>query len=323
VKTTWENGAGAGGAGTGWLTFTPPALQGHRWPLIEIRGSRSGPHLCVMAGVHVNEASSIEAAITLSRRIDPAAMTGRISIIPVVSQPSQYRYSVRSPVDDKDVHWLYPGNPDGTFSEALAHALLAEWAHDAVALIDLHGGDIGEIQAPYVVFQRTGDDRIDRRHEALARCFDTPLLVGLDPTAREKPGRSCTALGRRGRAGLVTESGNHAVLDWAAVDWHVRGIVNAARLFGILPGEVDVRRDDALIIDRYVFVTAPADGLYYPTHEPGIRVERGARLGELRDVFHHRITDVVAPAGGIVMWRSCLQFAKADSWIGAIGVPMA
>ena len=321
MRAQWDERDGGYGVSRGWLEFDNPALSGFRWPLIDIAGAVAGPRLCVMGGVHVNEASSIEAAITLADRIDPGALKGRISVIPVVNQPAQYHYTVEAPVDGKNLHWLYPGDRDGTFCEALAHHLLFEWADGAAALIDMHGGDIGEIQSPYIVYQRTGDAALDAHHEALARCFDTDWLVGVDPARSEVPGRSCTALGRLGRAGLVSEAGDHAVLTAAHADWHARGVLNAARLLGILDGEIDVdlERRSAVVIEEYVFVHAPVEGLYYPQHEPGIRVEKGQKLGEIRDAFGRRVADVEAPDNGIVMWRWCIQFVKSDAWIGAVG----
>ena len=323
MRVQWDEGNGDRGISRGWLDFDNPTLAGFRWPVIEIVGAAPEPRICVMGGVHVNEASGIEAAITLSERIDPDAMDGRISVIPVVNQAAQGHYTSKTPVDGKDIHWLYPGDRDGSFSEALAHHLLFDWAADAAALIDLHGGDIGEIQSPYVVYQRTGDAAVDNRHEALARCFDTDWLVGVDAARSELPGRSCTALGRLGRAGLVTESGDHAVLTKESAEWHARGVLNAARLVGVLGGEIDVdlERRSAVVIEEYVFTLAPTDGMYYPQHEPGLRVEKGQKLGEIRDGFGRRVADVEAPSDGIVLWRWCLQFAKAGAWIGAVGRP--
>jgi uncharacterized protein len=41
------------------LTFDYPALAGWRWPAVEIVGQKPGPRLAIIAGIHVNETSSI------------------------------------------------------------------------------------------------------------------------------------------------------------------------------------------------------------------------------------------------------------------------
>src|SRR5690349_7278113 len=72
----------------GSLTFANSALADWRWPLVEIKGHKSGPRLCVMAGMHVNEVSSIEAAMRLQRRVSPQDLNGTLSILPILNLPA-------------------------------------------------------------------------------------------------------------------------------------------------------------------------------------------------------------------------------------------
>ncbi|TIV99924.1 MAG: succinylglutamate desuccinylase, partial [Mesorhizobium sp.] len=77
----------------GHLRFENPRLADYSWPLCEIRGRRPGPRLCISAGVHVNEVSSIEAAVRLQRMINPETIDGSVSIIPLINQPAFYKYT--------------------------------------------------------------------------------------------------------------------------------------------------------------------------------------------------------------------------------------
>jgi predicted deacylase len=319
MRTRWEEGEGRSGVNRGWIDFEHPMLEPYRWPLIEVKGLTDGPQLCVMAGVHVNEASSIEAAIRLPELIDVAAVRGRISIIPIVNQPAQYHYTEKTPIDGKNMHWLYPGDPRGTFSDVLANRLLNEWAGCAAALIDLHGGDIGEVQEPYVVLQRTGDAAFNAQLISCARCFTSQFIVCLGEQYLASPGRSCSALARFGRVGLVTEAGDHAVIQEDAVLRHGLGVLNVARLLGVLNDRPAECNAHATVIEEYVFVTAPVAGLFYPISSAGQWIRRREPFGELRDNFGRKRQVVLAPCDGVVLWHSCLQFAKAEAWIGAIG----
>lgn len=99
-------GADEPGVVYGYMGFDAEVLQEHSWPFIEIRGHEPGPRLCISAGVHVNEVSSMEAAIRLQYAIDPQSLKGTISIIPVVNQPALYKYTeYNCPIDNKNINF--------------------------------------------------------------------------------------------------------------------------------------------------------------------------------------------------------------------------
>jgi len=303
----------------GFLSFKIPALRDYKVPAVEITGARKGPKLCVMAGIHIDEVSSIAAALTLEDRISANKLVGTVSVIPIVNTPAMYSHTDKFP-DGKNLHWQFPGKRDGTFSEVLARALLQEWAGDAAALLDLHGGDIGEAQQPFVIFQRTGDARVDKRHEALARCFETDFLVWLEPALMERPGRCCTALARIGRVGLVAERGDNGVLSPAAVRWHADGVLRVAELLGMLPKRPRKRRPNQFVMPGYTFLKAPCDGLVRFRCKPGAQVMRGEIVAEMHDELRRPLADIAAPANGYLLWYSSMLFAKRESWVGALGV---
>ena len=72
------------------ITFSNPLLKDYTWPVCEITGAIAGPRLCVTAGVHVNEVSSIEAAIRLQSYFRPEELQGSVSIMPVVNLPALF-----------------------------------------------------------------------------------------------------------------------------------------------------------------------------------------------------------------------------------------
>src|SRR5438270_150690 len=100
---------GKSGVFRGHLRFSNPRLANYSWPLCEIRGQQPGPRLCVSAGVHVNEVSSVEAAVRLQGLFDPATMHGCVSILPLVNVPALYKYSEHvCPVDGKNINFTFP-----------------------------------------------------------------------------------------------------------------------------------------------------------------------------------------------------------------------
>jgi predicted deacylase len=285
------------------LTFANPALAGHAWPVCEIAGRARGPRLCVSAGVHVNEVSSIEAAIRLQSLFEPDTLKGTVSILPLVNQPAYGQFTEYDcPIDAKNIQFSFPGNPRGSFSEALCDALQTEWAANADCYVDLHGGDLRENVAKFVMFQRTDDPELNARGEVLARCFDAEIVVGLPTRLLEQPGRATTAFARQGRIALTSEAGANGILDEASITFHVDGVLNIAHRLGMIDRTPRFERARVSCHD-YLWVKSPANGQLYPTVEPGDAVVQGQDLGAIHDLFGERVGHLQAPADGLVLWR--------------------
>jgi predicted deacylase len=301
------------------LTFPYPALSGWRWPAIDIVGQRPGPRVAVIAGIHVNETSSIEATVRLQRALDPTILKGRVSIIPIVNLPAMpLRSQYVCPLDDKNINFSFPGRPDGSFSEAMAFALLEDWAKDAECFIDLHGGDLCENVSQFTVCQTIGNETFDKRNMELARCFDAQIVARLDPSFLDKPARSCTGRARRGQHAAFAEAGRIGLIEENEVAYHLEGVLRVAQLLGMI-ADAPSKLREPVIIDQYLWIPAPADGIYRYAVEPGEKVAKGALLASIEDVFGDEIATVRAPEAGHVLWRITHPLATKDSFIVGLG----
>jgi uncharacterized protein len=314
-------GLGQPGIFRGYVTFSNPALASYTWPLFEARGDEDGPRLCVSAGVHVNEVSSIEAAIRLQSHFDPKHMRGSVSIIPLVNQPALYKYTEYDcPIDGKNINFTFPGNPAGTFSEALCDAIQNEWCFGSACYVDLHGGDLRERVSKFVMFQRTRNPDLDRLAQDLAMCFDADLVVGIPESELHKPGRPPTGFASDGRLALMSEAGSNAVVDEEAVAFHIEGVLRIAEQLGIIAaGSARLQRLRIACKD-YLWVSAPSDGQFYAEVEPAERVNRGQRLGTMRDFFGNTISEIAAPKTGIILWRMTHPTLRRGSAVLAIAI---
>ena len=320
METRWEEET-AFGVRIGHIKFENPTLKGHTCPIIELNGKTSGPRLCVMAGIHINEASSIAAAIELANDFDAGTFRGSLSIIPIVSTHNIFKYTtVSPPTGERDLHWSYPGNPGGSFNECLAHALLNEWAADADVLVDMHGGDLDERMARYVVIQSIGDADFDARAEAAAACFDTSLVVALNAATMNEPGRCCTALAAQKRIALVSEAGDFGMADDDSIAWHRNGIRELAVLLGMVDGENTALREQRYL-DRYEWIVSPEEGIVEKSFKPGDWIEAGTRIGTVTDYFGREKAAIHAPHSGYVMMQKAPQFVTKGFWIGAVASP--
>src|SRR5271168_3498378 len=109
----------------GWLRFDGLDVE---LPYVEIDSGFSGPRLAVMAGIHPNEVSSMEAALRLVPSLADGLRRGSVGLLLVVNMPGLAIHSeFVIPSDGKNLNFSFPGNPEGSFTERLAHALAVEW----------------------------------------------------------------------------------------------------------------------------------------------------------------------------------------------------
>jgi predicted deacylase len=302
------------------ITFPYRALSGWCWPAVDIVGRSAGPRLAVMAGVHVNEVSSIEAAIRLQRAIEPSELSGRISIIPILNLPAvPKRSQYVCPLDNKNINFSFPGQPAGTFAEALAHAILNDWAADADILVDLHGGDLCEAVSHFMVVQCTGNPEFDASALAYARCFDAQLIVRLAPSHMQIAGRSCTGRALRRQHAVFAEAGRIGLIEERNVAFHFEGVLRLAAHLGMISSDPP-RRREPVVADEYVWIPAPADALYRYRVEAGQKVAKGMVLATGEDTYGENVAAVLAPEDGYILWTLTHPLVQRDSFIMGLAV---
>jgi predicted deacylase len=293
------------------LSFAAPALEGWEWPVIDIVGPQAGPRLCVIAGIHVNEVSGIEAALRLASRFGSAPFSGIVSIMPVVNLPAlPLRSQFICPVDGRNINFSFPGARAGTFSEAIADAILNEWACDADCLVDLHGGDLCENVARFTVVPTTGDEAFDAFNLRLAEAFGPQIIVRLPSTELQFPGRSCSGRARQRRHAAFAEAGANGLIDAESVAFHFEGVLRVASILGMLDGyelasgaKARTLSATPITADRYLWIRAQADGWCRYAVEPAERVCVGQVIATITDYAGTVLREVISPDDGFVLWR--------------------
>jgi uncharacterized protein len=282
-------------------------------------GSGRRPRAIAASHWPLGTESSIEATLRLQRALDPDSLRGRVSIIPIVNLPAiPSRSQYVCLLDGKNINFSFPGKANGTFSETVAYALLEDWAKDADCFIDLHGGDLCENVSHFTVCQTIGDEAFDRRNLELAQCFDADIIAKLDPSFLDQPARSCTGRARRRQHAAFAEAGRIGFIEERNVAFHFAGVMRVANLLGMME-DAPPKRQTAQVITRYLWVPAPADGIYRYAVEPAEKVSKGALLATVEDVYGETIGEVTAPADGLVLWRITHVLATKDSFVVRLG----
>jgi predicted deacylase len=283
-----------------------PALSdtGTQIPITTIEGSQPGPTLALIAGNHGYEYPPILALQTVHKQIDAAKLRGTVVMVHVANMPSFLGRTVYfSPVDGKNLNRCYPGRPDGTVSERIAHAITTDVIERADCVLDLHCGDGNEWLRPYVYRTITGDERLNHSIERVALAFGIDHIV-MDRSRPTDPARSVycsnTAI-TRGKPAITVESGYLGTTDERCVEQIVHGVRGVLRELGMLPdGPAALERPTYL--DPVEVLTSPATGILYPLVKPDEHVEKGQALARITDFFGEQIAEVRAPFAGTVLY---------------------
>ena len=269
-------------------------------PIGVIFGAQEGPVLSAVAGVHGTEYCGIEAILRLHREIDPQALSGTL-ITAIANMPAfRERSMYVCPVDGKNLGRVFPGNSNGTYSDVLAREIFETVLEPADYVVDLHGGDLIEDLVVYTQYLVVEDSEINRQVEALALAYGAPFLVVKERDEPFTTGSLYESASAAGKVAVLLEAGGQGLVMEEFVAAHVNGIKNIMRHIGLLD-EPTQPTAKPIYMKKFLGVTSPADGIFYPAVEPGDTLEKGQFLGELHDYFGNKLEDITAPANAVVL----------------------
>ncbi|MBO0696128.1 MAG: succinylglutamate desuccinylase/aspartoacylase family protein, partial [Verrucomicrobia bacterium] len=216
-------------------------------PVISITGATPGPLLFVNAGVHGGEYPAIEAVIRLSNSLDPKKIAGTLILMPVMNLPAfRARTPFVCPIDNVNPNRVFPGDPAGSYSEQMTHALINEFVVHADAYVDLHGGDIPEALVPFVICRSEAglaDSQardVARRSKEMALAFGLPYVLAVSKPVQPSKGQSSyAAAADKGIPAILAEAGGVGQMQEDAVDLLFRGVINVMRHLGMVESVAD------------------------------------------------------------------------------------
>lgn len=278
-------------------------------PFAIIEGAEEGPCLLVTAGVHGSEYCSIEAAVQLMQT-KPEEIKGTLIVLPILNVEGFRRRNIYiMPQDGKNLNRMFPGRPDGTTSEKLAHWLVTEVFPKADAYIDCHGGDLDEGLAPFTIFPAGCE-----KSNALAAAFGIKVAV-----AAGGAGYTVDAAHKLGIPSILPEVSGNGLWGEATVPQMTDGIRRVMQYIGMLPGEAPVTPLD--VVTMWV-PTAPVTGLWYPKKDLGEPVAEGELLGEVKTVFGEVLASIHSEKPGFILYRlTSLSVNEKEALLG-VGTPV-
>jgi predicted deacylase len=299
------------------IRFDHELLSEIELPCFEATGARDGPHLCLLGGVHGGEYSSIAAVVRFMQALDTSGLSGRVMAVPIVSMSSfRARTAFVVPEDGKNLNRCFPGSRDGTFADALAWHVFHELIEPSDALIDLHGGDMVEALEPFAIYD---ESPVEDRARALALAFGLPYVVRSATADAPVSGTTSSAAAAAGIPAVIAEAGGCGLLDEDAVQLHLRGLANALRRLGMLPGMPSPPGPGMRSVGRFVWLHARRAGWWEPDVRAGDERPAGSCLGTVRDLFGDVVERIEAPEEGVVLFLTSSPAVAAGGLLLGLG----
>ena len=298
-------------------------------PVCVIRNGE-GPTVLLMAGNHGDEYEGELSLARLIRRLDPAAIKGRVTILPITNAPAVMAGKRCSPLDSGNLNRAFPGDPIGTPTSRLAHFLEKELFPRHEVVLDIHSGGTSMEHLPVALIEHNADAE---RH---ARAVQLMAALGMAHAfVADNGAASPTSMGAARRAGAIGLSGEFGGGGTATVDSMAitaRAIDNLLLTLGVTDGSVlgDGRAPAEPM--RLMSLARHSLGLYATRRgwfEPAIRLGAEVAAGDLAGWYHdlERLDVAEEPLcfaeSGLVISRRLHTMSEAGDCLVQVAEPRA
>jgi hypothetical protein len=261
-------------------------------PVTVIRGKKPGPTAFVSAAIHGDEINGTDIVRRLIFDLDHEQLSGTLIAIPVVNIPGFLGQTRYLPYH-RDLNRFFPGSKNGHNAQRVAHRIFKEVVSKCDFGIDLHTASSGRANLPHV-----RGDMSDPEVRKLARAFGATVMVnqvGIRGSLRREATKAGvpTILFEAGEAGRFSKRVSQAGL---------RGVINVLAEMKMLPASAGQKRPPFQVIVRESeWIRAEKGGILDLDIRPGDLIYKGDVIGEILNPFGRTVTQIRAPATGIII----------------------
>lgn len=266
-------------------------------PVAAVNGAEDGDTLYVQAASDGDELNGIGVVREVVRSLSPGKVSGNILFVGILNFHGFQTAEHKNPIDSNKLNRTFPGDPDGSSSERLAHLVYENGVKRADIGLDLHQGStsrmIDEVRVRCGRGHRLHDECLE-----LARAFGTEYI--LDQKGPE--GQLARAAPKDGVPVVDPELGGAVGWDRASIDKGVRGVTNVLAEYGFVDDEPTKPREQ-FRAKGFEVRHANRGGLIDLSADLYDRVEVGDELFDVTGVFGETKETVEAENEGVV-WRT-------------------
>ncbi|MCP5367236.1 MAG: succinylglutamate desuccinylase/aspartoacylase family protein [Hyphomicrobiales bacterium] len=268
-------------------------------PVVIAQGTGDGPTLWLHGCVHGNEYCGTFIIHELLRTLDPAQLAGTVVALPILNINAFRRMQRMSPFEGYgggDLNRCFPGDPNGSLTQQMAHAIYANLKQHADALVDFHTAMTPDVR--WALYADAPGD-VGKQSEGIARAFgyNSTLPAPMDILA----GSAMMTAAKDGIPAYIVEAGGKgAGFDRATVEDGCERLRNVMRHLGMLHGAV-TDHGPLTYFSNFAWVMSTRGGLFQRAVRCGDRLQEGTVLGQYYDLYGNPDGEAISPHAGVVL----------------------
>jgi len=287
-------------------------------PISVIRNG-DGPTALFTGGNHGDEYEGPVALQHLAATLDPASIMGRVIIVPAFNYPAFRAGTRTSPIDGGNLNRTFPGRPDGTVTQKIAHYFESTLVPMADLVLDFHSGGKTLDFIPFAAAHILEDKAQEAACMAAMRAFNAPYSMRM--LEIDSAGMFDTTVEAQGKVFVTTELGGGGTSTARSIAIAKKGARNLLIHAGIMDGTPETAPSIEMDMpDSDCFVFAEHAGLIEPMVDLGDYVRKGAEVARIWPVDRTGVPPIAYPArrDGILAARHFPGLVKAGDCMAVV-----
>lgn len=290
---------------------------------ITVIANGTGPTALLTGANHGDEYEGPIALQNLAATLDPADITGRVIILPMMNMPAFTAGTRCSPIDGANMNRSFPGRADGTVTQKICHYIATELVPLSDIVLDFHSGGKTLDFLPFAAAHILDDKGQEAACMAAMQAFNAPYSVRM--LEIDNVGMFDTEVEKQGKVFVTTELGGAGTATAKSVSIAGKGVRNLLIHAGILRGALQVDPTVQLDMpDETCFVFSQTAGMIEYLADLGDAVTQDQPIARIWPADRTGVAPTLCHAlrAGILTARHVPGLVKIGDFVGLVAVPV-
>ena len=270
-----------------------------------------GPSLLVLGGVHGNEINGVEIVRrSIEESIYDSVTCGTVILVPLLNVYGFINFT-RDLADGKDVNRSFPGHMNGSLASRVARIITKKILPYVDVAIDFHTGGDARYNFPQIRYYKNDQIATILAHSSgMKYLIEQPLIT--NSFRRAAADMKIPA--------LVYEGGESIRLDKLSITSGIQVIKNLLIKLHMTKESKLFQSEEQWIIHKDKWVRAEEPGIFIWSKKSGDFLEKGEKMGEIKEPFGNKSTVVIAPYEGHIIGHNNASVVSLGDALFHVGV---